>query len=294
MRDLLSHTIGVVSGLGAAAAGDPPTEFALGTDPAAQFREAAAVALAAWRTPGVLDKIVDAGPGPMPGRMLAGISLLDTATHTWDIATATGQPAQLPARRREAALDAGRATISPEIRPGRFGPEVPASAAAGPTEQLVAFLGGPGWDEGCPSSSFWADSFEGTLVHLAHRDVSFVYVSRAPYPDLAAYRSRMSWTFPRYSLHDTRTQRRLPAPRHLPTHRSHTPARAHCHTRATAPSSRPPRPNCAPTRTRQLQTRRMATAPRPDTSIRPSRLDRRIVPVRLLRSRHPRDPHPRV
>ena len=141
VRDLLSHTIGVVSGLGAAAAGDPPSEFALGTDPAAQFREAAAVALAAWRTPGVLDKIVDAGPGPMPGRVLAGINLLDTATHTWDIATATGQPAQLPAGVAEAALEAGRATISPEIRPGRFGPEVSAPTTAGPTEQLVAFLG---------------------------------------------------------------------------------------------------------------------------------------------------------
>ncbi len=141
VRDLLSHTIGVVSGLGAAAAGDPPSEFALGTDPAAQFREAAAAALIAWRTPGVLDKIVDAGPGPMPGRVLAGINLLDTATHTWDIATATGQPAQLPAGVAEAALEAGRAIISPEIRPGRFGPEVSAPTTAGPTEQLVAFLG---------------------------------------------------------------------------------------------------------------------------------------------------------
>lgn len=61
------------------------------------------------------------------------------------------------------------------------------------------FIFGPGWDEGCPSCSFWADSFEGTLVHLAHRDVSFACVSRAPYADLAAYRSRMGWTFPWYS-----------------------------------------------------------------------------------------------
>src|SRR5205823_8489455 len=34
--------------------------------------EAAAAALAAWRTPGVLDRVIDAGPGPMPGRVLAG------------------------------------------------------------------------------------------------------------------------------------------------------------------------------------------------------------------------------
>ena len=141
VRELLSHTIGVVAGLGAAAAGNQPTEFVLGTDPAAQFREAAAAALAAWRTPGVLDKIVDAGPGPMPGLMLAGINLLDTATHTWDLATATGQPTQLPIGVADAALKAGRATITPEIRPGRFGPEIPAAPDAGPTEQLVAFLG---------------------------------------------------------------------------------------------------------------------------------------------------------
>ena len=43
----------------------------------------------------------------MPGRMLAGINLLDTATHTWDIATATGQPAQLPARRRRGSPRCG-------------------------------------------------------------------------------------------------------------------------------------------------------------------------------------------
>jgi uncharacterized protein (TIGR03086 family) len=141
VRDLLGHTIGVVAGLGAAAAGSAPAPFALGPDPAAQFEQAAASALAAWRTPGILDQVVDAGPGPMPGRVLAGINLLDTATHTWDIATATGQSAKLPDDVAATALEVSRTTISPEIRAGRFGPEVPAPAGAGPTEQLVAFLG---------------------------------------------------------------------------------------------------------------------------------------------------------
>ena len=77
----------------------------------------------------------------MPGRVLAGINLLDTATHTWDLATATGQPSTLPDGVATAALEVSRATISPELRPGRFGPEVPVAADAGPTEQLVAFLG---------------------------------------------------------------------------------------------------------------------------------------------------------
>jgi uncharacterized protein (TIGR03086 family) len=77
----------------------------------------------------------------MPGRVLAGIDLLDTATHTWDLATATGQPTQLPTGVAEAALEASRATITPEIRPGRFAPQLSAPPDAGPTEQLVAFLG---------------------------------------------------------------------------------------------------------------------------------------------------------
>lgn len=61
------------------------------------------------------------------------------------------------------------------------------------------FMFGPGWDEGCPSCSFWADTFDGVGVHLAHRDVTFVCVSRAGYPELAAYRERMGWTFPWFS-----------------------------------------------------------------------------------------------
>lgn len=67
--------------------------------------------------------------------------------------------------------------------------------------QLVVyhFMFGPDWGEGCPSCSFWADSFDGTQVHLRHRDVSLVAVSRAPYAKLAAYRRRMGWSFPWYS-----------------------------------------------------------------------------------------------
>jgi uncharacterized protein (TIGR03086 family) len=141
VRDLLEHTIGVVAGLGAAASGTPAAAFVLGPDPAAQFRDAAKAAIEAWRRPGVMDELVDGGPGPMPGRALASINLLDTATHTWDLAVATGQPAQLPDDVARAALEASRATISPEIRPGRFGPEVSVPTDAGATDQLVAFLG---------------------------------------------------------------------------------------------------------------------------------------------------------
>ena len=64
--------------------------------------------------------------------------------------------------------------------------------------QLVVyhFKFGPDWGEGCPSCSFWADSFDGIGVHLAHRDTTFVAVSEAPLSKLLAYRQCMGWSFP--------------------------------------------------------------------------------------------------
>ncbi len=58
------------------------------------------------------------------------------------------------------------------------------------------FMFGPDWEKGCPSCSFWADNFDGIGVHLAHRDVTFLAVSRAPLDRLLAYRKRMGWSFP--------------------------------------------------------------------------------------------------
>jgi uncharacterized protein (TIGR03086 family) len=141
VRELLEHMIGVVAGMGAATRGEPRAPFTLGADPAVQFAEASAGTIAAWRAPGVLDRIIDGGPGPMPGRVLAGINLLDTATHTWDVAVATRQPSALPDAVAAAALEASQMIIQPEIRAGRFAPEIAAPAGATPTDQLVAFLG---------------------------------------------------------------------------------------------------------------------------------------------------------
>jgi len=57
------------------------------------------------------------------------------------------------------------------------------------------FMYGPDWEEGCPSCSFWADNFNGIDIHLAHRDIAFLAISRAPFATLDAYRRRMDWTF---------------------------------------------------------------------------------------------------
>lgn len=57
------------------------------------------------------------------------------------------------------------------------------------------FMFGPGWEQGCPSCSFMADHNDGMTVHLAHRDVTFVAISRAPLPEIERFRERMGWQF---------------------------------------------------------------------------------------------------
>ena len=58
------------------------------------------------------------------------------------------------------------------------------------------FMFGPDFEAGCPSCSAVADGFDGSVVHLAHHDVTLMAVSRAPLAKLLAYRERMGWSFP--------------------------------------------------------------------------------------------------
>ncbi len=60
---------------------------------------------------------------------------------------------------------------------------------------IYHFMMGSNWEEGCPSCSFWADNFNGIDIHLAHRDIAFLAVSRGAYEKLAAYKKRMGWSF---------------------------------------------------------------------------------------------------
>jgi predicted dithiol-disulfide oxidoreductase (DUF899 family) len=58
-------------------------------------------------------------------------------------------------------------------------------------------------EAGCPHCSLRADGFNGVNIHLKHRDVAMVAISRAPYRKLAAYRQRMGWSFPWVSSGDS-------------------------------------------------------------------------------------------
>ena len=63
--------------------------------------------------------------------------------------------------------------------------------------QLVVyhFMFGPDWKEGCPSCSMAADTFDGSVLHLAQRDVTLLAISRAPLPQIDAFKKRMGWRF---------------------------------------------------------------------------------------------------
>jgi predicted dithiol-disulfide oxidoreductase (DUF899 family) len=67
----------------------------------------------------------------------------------------------------------------------------------GDRSQLVIYhlMYHPDWNEACGSCSFWADNFNGIDVHLRHRDISFLAISRAPLAKLESYRKRMGWSF---------------------------------------------------------------------------------------------------
>jgi predicted dithiol-disulfide oxidoreductase (DUF899 family) len=60
---------------------------------------------------------------------------------------------------------------------------------------IYHFMFGPDWPEGCPSCSLIADHFDGQVLHLAQRDVTFLAVSRAPLTQIEAFRRRMGWRF---------------------------------------------------------------------------------------------------
>jgi predicted dithiol-disulfide oxidoreductase (DUF899 family) len=65
------------------------------------------------------------------------------------------------------------------------------------------FMFAPGWKAGCLGCSFFADHVDGPNLHLAHHDVTFVAVSRAPLKDIEAYRQRMGWRFKWVSSYGT-------------------------------------------------------------------------------------------
>jgi predicted dithiol-disulfide oxidoreductase (DUF899 family) len=72
--------------------------------------------------------------------------------------------------------------------------------------QLLAYniMYGPDYTVGaCPGCTSLADAFDGGLIHMNKRDVTFICFSRAPIDRLTAYKRRMGWQFPYVSTYRT-------------------------------------------------------------------------------------------
>ena len=79
---------------------------------------------------------------------------------------------------------------------GPNGKETLADLFGGRSQLIVKhFMFGPGWKEGCVGCSFHSDHIDGTLPHLAQRDVTLLAVSRAPCAEIEAFKRRMGWRF---------------------------------------------------------------------------------------------------
>jgi predicted dithiol-disulfide oxidoreductase (DUF899 family) len=72
--------------------------------------------------------------------------------------------------------------------------------------QLLAYniMFGPDYELGaCPGCTNLGDELDATRVHLNHRDVTLICLSRAPIDRLLAYKKRMGWQFPYVSTYAT-------------------------------------------------------------------------------------------
>jgi uncharacterized protein (TIGR03086 family) len=139
--ELVDHLVGFATRFADSANGvTPPTDpgtVAAGDDPERAYRAQAARLVRGYRD--------DLGG---PGATSIGVVLMETVTHGWDLARATGQPAPFPDEPVERALAAGHGMLAPRFRGDgmAFAAEVEVPADARPLDRLVAFLGrDPAW-----------------------------------------------------------------------------------------------------------------------------------------------------
>ncbi|MBW0117579.1 TIGR03086 family metal-binding protein [Pseudonocardia abyssalis] len=150
VRALLGHlvaTVGRARVIGEG--GDPGTEPVVVTGvPDDGWADAYAAAAErmwpVWRAAGMLDREVVAPWGTAPGRTAVWAYLNETLVHGWDLAVATGQPAEFA---DPAVAEQVLAAVADLIPAGTRGGPVPFAAVvasrpdAGPTERLANWSG---------------------------------------------------------------------------------------------------------------------------------------------------------
>jgi uncharacterized protein (TIGR03086 family) len=140
VRQLVDHLIGMNRVFAGLLADEPPPRRPaadhIEDDPVGAYRDSAARLQAAF------EQRTYRGPlGAATGAERLQIRLYDLLVHGWDLAQATGQPAELPDEVAEQSLAFVRTQLTEQARPGRFGPAQTITEHAPAIERLVAFLG---------------------------------------------------------------------------------------------------------------------------------------------------------
>lgn len=106
-------------------------------------RATATAAQQVFARPDGLTAVYEFPFGPLPGGVVIGMRSTDVLTHAWDLATATGQNADLDPELAGELLAAARERVGPDFRgSGRpFGAEEPCPADRSAADHLAAFLG---------------------------------------------------------------------------------------------------------------------------------------------------------
>jgi len=146
VRALLNHLVALHLESAAAVAHGPSPDWSadhVGDDPAAAFAAAASASEAAFRVPGVLDRSYRMPWGETSGEALAGLLMMDTVIHSWDLAAATSAPTALDPELCEDVLARGQRMMRPEYRTPEagFGPALPIGPDAPACDRLAAFFG---------------------------------------------------------------------------------------------------------------------------------------------------------
>ena len=184
VRQVVDHLIGMNRVFAALLADEPPPPRPpaghVEDDPVGAYRDSAAALRATFGQPGVLERTYHGPLGTATGAERLQIRLYDLLTHGWDLAQATGQPADLPDDLAEQSLAFARTQLTEQARPGRFGPAQIVAEDAPAIERLAAFLGRPVNTGAEPMRILWIYSavvvtrtFAGSdeeVEHLSARD----------------------------------------------------------------------------------------------------------------------------
>jgi uncharacterized protein (TIGR03086 family) len=147
VRALVNHFVGTARWWAAAISGWGgviEADYAAG-DFVEAYEESIRIAVAAFGAKGALARTIRLSFGEFPGAVLLSLATMEQFTHGWDLARATGRPADLDPALATGLLSLARLAVADAFRgpdgQALFGPAREAPAGAGPADQLAAFLG---------------------------------------------------------------------------------------------------------------------------------------------------------